>query len=185
MRRSLIGLALVLALLGTTMAYAEGSSMIGKTVDETYPVFINGHQLAHNAIVIDGVSYRSAADSFGFTASFVNNTVVLSPKLVTNPPLSVKVHFTTIAIQVDPDSKFNAKYLDGEWYLESGAFGVYANWDGSQETVTLPGGNTLVVAAYQNYQPGVDGFWDGVTYFKVSALGLQATLNGNTLDIAS
>ncbi len=188
MRRFLLGLVFVLVLLGTTTAYAEGISMIGKKVDAAYPVFINGHELAYDAIVIDGASYipvRSTADTLGFTTSFVNKTVVLSPKLATNPPLSVKVHFTTIATKVDPDSKFNAKYLDGEWYLESDAFGVYANWDGSQETVDIPGSNALAIAAYQNYQPGVDGFWDGVTYIKVSALGLQATLDGSTLDIAS
>jgi hypothetical protein len=188
MRRLLIGLAFVLALLGTTIAYAEGINMIGKTVDAAYPVFINGHELASDAIVIDGTSYipvRSMADTLGFTTSFVNKTVVLSPKLATSPPLSVKVHFTTIATKADPGSKFNAKYLDGEWYLEASAFGVYANWDGSQETADIPGCNVLAVAAYQTYQPGVDGFWDGVTYIKVSALGLQATLKGNTLDIAS
>ncbi len=188
MRRFLIGLAFVLVLLGTTMAYAEGINMIDKKVDATYPVFINGQKLANDAIVIAGTSYipvRTAADTFGFTASFVNKTVVLSPKLATSPPLAVKVHFTTIATKVNPDSKFDAKYLDGEWYLESGAFGIYANWDGSQETVNIPGCNALAVAAYQNYQPGVDGFWDGVTYIKASALGLQATLDGSTLDIAS
>jgi hypothetical protein len=188
MRRFWIGLALVLVLLGTTMTYAEGINMIGKKVDATCPVFINGHQLANDAIVIDGTSYipvRPTADTFGFIASFVNKTVVLSPKLATNPPLSVKVHFTAIATRVSPDSLFDAKYLDGEWYLEAGAFGVYANWDGSQETVNIPGCNALVVAAYQNYQPGVDGFWDGVTYIKASALGLQATLHGSTLSIAS
>ncbi len=188
MKRFLICLAFVLVFLGATVAYAEDVNMIGKRVDATYPVFINGQELEKNAIAIDGVSYlpvRVAADEFGFNTNFVNKMVVLSPKLATSPPLSVKVHFNTLDTKVDPEKKFNARYLGGEWYLESGAFGAYASFDGKQATVSIPECNTLTVQVYQYYEPGVDGFWDGVTYIKASALGLQASLYEGTLDLDS
>ena len=186
MKRFLICLVLVLVFLGATVAYAESNNMIGTRVDATYPVFVNGQELEKDAVVIDGVSYlpvRVAAGEFGFNTGFVNKMVVLTPKLTTSPPVSVKVHFKTLDPKTPSDKMFDAKYLDGEWYVESVAFGVYANWDGKQATISIPGYDPLTVQAYQYYEPGVDGFWDGVTYVKVSALGLQATLNDDTLDL--
>ena len=88
MKRLSICLVFVLVLLGATVACAEDVKMIGKIVDATYPVFINGQELEQNAVAIDGVSYlpvRIAADEFGFNVNFVNKMVVSEPETVHQP----------------------------------------------------------------------------------------------------
>ena len=187
MRRTIACLVFVLVMLAAAAADAGNTGMIGKRVDAAYPIFINGQELDGDVISIEGTSYipvRVAAEAFGYQTNFVNKMVVLSPKQTTSPPLSVKVRFDGIATKTDPGAKFNVKYIDGEWYVELGAFGVYAGYNGTQGTITIPGCSQLVVPVYQYYEPGVDGFWDGVIYIKASALGMKATLDGGSMEIA-
>ncbi len=97
--------------------------------------------------------------------------------------LRLRVRFIMLDAKVDPDNLIMATKRDGEWYVGLTAFFIYTYWDGKQIKVNVPGCNTVVIPNGQVYQKGVAGYQDGYNYVKVSALGMRATLKGETLEI--
>jgi hypothetical protein len=64
-------------------AHAEVASLIGKVVEGSFPLQINGQKSEKDAVVIDGTSYipvRSAGELFGYDVSFVDSKVILKVK---------------------------------------------------------------------------------------------------------
>ncbi len=98
-------------------------------------------------------------------------------------PLRLRIHFNTIEARVDPDNLIMAANIDGEWYVGLAAFIVFTRWDGQKITVRVPGCNAVVIPNGQPYKRGIAGFQEGFNYVKLSALGLNATLQGDTLEI--
>lgn len=70
----------LLVAIGTSVAYAEVSSMIGKRVDGQFPLKIGGELSNVPAITIDGVSYiplRAAGEIFGVKVSWLDGEIVM------------------------------------------------------------------------------------------------------------
>ncbi|MCY9593713.1 hypothetical protein PC41400_21545 [Paenibacillus chitinolyticus] len=64
-------------------AHAEVTSMIGKVVEGSFPVLINGEKSEKDALVVDGTSYlpvRSAGQLFGYDVSFIDSQVILKAR---------------------------------------------------------------------------------------------------------
>ncbi|WP_135552131.1 hypothetical protein [Paenibacillus cymbidii] len=88
MKRYIIGAIFGFLLAIATTAYADdiketAASLIGKKVEGTFPVQINGKQAEKDAIVIDGTSYlpvRSASELFGFDVDFKDNNILLKSR---------------------------------------------------------------------------------------------------------
>lgn len=63
-------------------AYADDiAKLVGKAVDNEYPVVLNGTPLSNKAPSIEGTSYapvREISEKLGLNVKFENNTVVLS-----------------------------------------------------------------------------------------------------------
>jgi hypothetical protein len=97
--------------------------------------------------------------------------------------LHVKAHFTTLDTQTDPENLIAAAKRDGEWYVGLTPLILYADWDCKQVKVTIPDRGRVVISNGQTYQKGIDGYQDGYNYVRLSALGLRAALNGDTLEI--
>lgn len=72
---------------GLTMAIAIpvlASNMVGKKIDNVYPIVIDGNRLSKDAIVIEGTSYlpvRVMAEFVGHNVYFENNQVILKRKV--------------------------------------------------------------------------------------------------------
>jgi hypothetical protein len=94
-----------------------------------------------------------------------------------------RIHFKTVDAGLEPDNLIRAAKRDGEWYVELAAFFSFFHWDRNQITVCGRGCNKVVIPNGQTYRQGVDGYHEGYTYIKVSALGMKATLDGATLEI--
>jgi hypothetical protein len=84
---------------------------------------------------------------------------------------------------MDPDKPVPATRRDGEWYIGLTPLILYFDWDFKKITVTVPGRGRVIISNGQPYQKGIKGFQDGYNYIKLSALGFQATLSGDTLEI--
>jgi len=70
----------ILVAIGTSAAYAEVTSMIGKQVDGQFPLKIGGELSEVPAITIDGVSYiplRAAGEIFGAKVSWLDGEIVM------------------------------------------------------------------------------------------------------------
>lgn len=176
-------LILTLAILLSFSAGAfAGSDMIGKAVEGTFPLHINGQQSPVECIVIEGKSYapvRFVGESAGFVVDFKNNQVYLDkkpvePKETTQPQGgdkvkvdyldATKVHFINLDI---PDKIVTVQLLNGEYYINKGAFEKYFNV--YKQTVCI-NGKTYDVK-------------DPLVLVKLSDLGLKGTMNGDTLYI--
>jgi len=94
----LSGFVLGLVLASSLPAYASG--IIGKAVDATHPLFVDGTRCAVDAVSIGGTSYipvRTAAEMFGYDVNFSSGVVLLTkakteamqPETVTTPDTSV------------------------------------------------------------------------------------------------
>lgn len=70
----------ILVAIGTSAAYAEVTSMIGKRVDGQFPLKIGGELSEIPAITIDGVSYiplRAAGELFGAKVSWLDGEIIM------------------------------------------------------------------------------------------------------------
>jgi len=70
----------ILVAIGTSAAYAEVTSMIGKRVDGQFPLKIGGELSEIPAITIEGVSYiplRAAGELFGAQVSWLDGEIIM------------------------------------------------------------------------------------------------------------
>lgn len=70
----------ILVAIGTSAAYAEVTSMIGKRVDGQFPLKIGGELSEIPAITIEGVSYiplRAAGELFGAKVSWLDGEIIM------------------------------------------------------------------------------------------------------------
>jgi hypothetical protein len=207
MKRLALVLAIALVLIVGGVAYADSSSLVGQAVQGTFPVMVNGTQLAQQAIVINGVSYlptRAVRQALGATVSFTGTEIDVATEgasqtsetvhapaedtgqTTTSAPGTIthlEVQFDGINSGVDPSNSYMAMNVNGQWYIALSAFGQFAAWNGQQATVSIPGHNTVTIPKNQVYQAGVDGFQSvGIIFVNTSSLGFTTTLNGSTLD---
>jgi len=89
MKRFISGLLVGFFLSIPSLALAEQVSMIGKTVQNEYPVIVDGNQLGVNAIAIDGTSYlpiRALGEATERKVEFRDKKVILT-KIETEQPI--------------------------------------------------------------------------------------------------
>jgi len=122
-----------------------------------------------------GCGGYGAVDLQKLCAIFRNNETV--------PAQHRMVLFKTIDAGLEPDNLIRTVERDGEWYVELAAFFIFFNWDRNQITVCGRGCNKVIIPNGQTYRAGIDGYQEGYTYIKVSALGFRATLAGATLEL--
>jgi hypothetical protein len=84
-KKYLIGATVGVLLATTASVYADDfvPNLIGKTVEGTFKVKLNGNTVSKDAIVIDGSSYlpvRAAGEALGLNVNFKNNEVLLNSK---------------------------------------------------------------------------------------------------------
>jgi hypothetical protein len=87
MKKFLLGLLVGMGLMLTGAVYADDintdvQSLIGQTVQGTFPVQVNGTQI-QNAIVVNNTSYlpaRMIAEIFNSDVSFIDNQVIVKAK---------------------------------------------------------------------------------------------------------
>lgn len=83
MKKILIGIMIGAVAATATSAYADVATMVGKVVDGSFPLIVNGQKAEKDAIVIEGTSYipvRAAGELFGYDASFSDSKIILNRK---------------------------------------------------------------------------------------------------------
>ena len=89
MKKVLFGFLIGAILAFNLSVYAGG--FIGKTVDATYPLFVDNVRCTVDAISIEGTSYipvRAAADLFGYDVNFASDVILLTKQQVIQQPVS-------------------------------------------------------------------------------------------------
>lgn len=204
MRKYLIGgiVGFILAFAGT--AHAEVVDMIGKVVDGVFNVKVGDKTLGTPAIVIEGTSYLPVSafgEATGYDVSFdANLGITLTPKKVTQQPWKPQSdalskayrHISTTNIQYSGTSfsNSNGDYgfidIDGNQYVTLSALSGPFDIDWKKPTAEFKAKNkeSFSINVSATYSTNADGFvYNGTSYVKLSALGLKATINGETLMI--
>lgn len=201
-------LAGVLLTLSAT-AYADDiHAAMGKVVDGTYPLIIDGKRSERDVIVVDDTSYlpvRAAGEMFGYDVDFVSDQVLLDKKKSTAGSTSGTGSSTGSTSGAGTDADAQAPALpagpvsvrtslftlgsnkgtllerDGNIYLSALVFSNFLSASGNTASITLPGRAKVEFNYNGEYQEGVQGFNDsGGLYVLLSALGLKAVPNGKT-----
>ena len=185
-------------IVGGVMAMAlpvSGGSVVGRVVQATMPLAIDGARVAQEVAIIDGTSYlplRVVADLFSYDITFLakEQRVVLTRKLSPSYPVveyEVRSNVPGLIIR-SPEQSYGYVELDGDAYLSHTPLSGYLKYDGDttppRYTFTFPGKQSVVlfVGRDQKYTKGVDGFrYGGYTYVRLSALGLRAVVQGDVL----
>lgn len=188
----------------TVTAYAdEIGSAIGRTVEGTLPLKINGQKASKNVIVVDGTSYlpvRAAGELFGYKVDFAEGEVRLDNKPGGTPAgantgtsagtgqggaadagtvlYSVKTSLFSLS-----SAKGSLMERDGEQYLSALVFERYLSNDGTTVTVRLPNRTQVEFEYKGEYKAGVKGYNEDGLFVSLSALGLKATVNGTNLSL--
>lgn len=170
-------------ILSTTLTAFAASPLIGKQVKEIFPLKIDGIRSPKDVVAIDGTSYlpvRVAAEQFGYYVSFVNREVIL----IKREHVKAQEHSVQSNVFKVGGGNSEQAYITrgGEGYLPIVVFAHYAEFDGVKATVSVPGYDPIIVRDKQEYIAGTNGFTEsGRVFIKLSALGLKANIQGDTL----
>lgn len=207
MKKVVAGMLAGFALAMAISAHAEEVvSVVGRTIEGTLPLRIDGTRADVDAIVVDGTSYvpiRAAGQLFGYQVDFVYGEVVMNKAgadeaaagtsgakagsgknagdaISENVDYSLKSPFLAVN-----SSKLRVAVRGGEIYVPVIAFEKYLSNDGTTITVKLPKQEAVSFPANQPYTPDADGYADGTGnfYIKLSALQLKATVKGNVMTL--
>lgn len=213
MKKVAAGMIAGFALAVSLSAHAEDvQSVVGRVIEGTLPLRIDGTKADLDAIVVDGTSYipvRAAGTLFGYQIDYVYGEVVMNKissgaagssgasadsgtasgsgqnvadSVSENVDYTVKSSFLTLN-----SIKVRVKDRNGELYVPAALFDKYLSNDGTTLTIKLPNQPAVSFSAYQPYEPGVDGYSDGLErptiYVKLSALQLKAVVKGNNMTL--
>lgn len=196
----MIGLIIGAALMFTTSVQAEVVSMIGKVVDGAFQVKVNGKTLNNQAIVIEGTSYlpvREFGESLGMDVKFdaemgvelIAKPTPVTPRQVDPVTTSLKGAIgynvkSSLYQRMDAREPAVLVTLDGQDYVTTGTFtGLYdMAWKNPILTFTSKDKQEAKIEMQKEYVSGTDGFiYQGVSYVKLSALGLKGEVKDNLL----
>jgi hypothetical protein len=174
LKKYLVGLVFGFILSIATMSYA-GSEMIGKMIDSTYPLIIDGKRVQGEAISIDGTSYipvRSAAEIFGYKVDFNNDQIILKKDTGASLPVSERTSksqykIKSAVINVIAGCNDMGYEQNGIWFLPVGVFKDYLEQKPDEYYVTLPGNNPVKVIRES-----------GRALVNISDLGLKPVIKG-------
>lgn len=209
MKKITIGLIVGFLLAISTTTIADG--IIGKVVESTMPLFVDGERIETNLIIVEGISYapmRDISDRFGYSINYnsekkeVSMIKIKKDNLFSTPDINnktiVKKEFdfknaTNIIpnhIEARNPLKPNlttTRYLfyDNEFCLPFSSIGLDEfNREGSNVIVSL-NGKTVTGTMESRFENGDQmGFYNGYEYYvKLSALGLKGTIKDGILII--
>ena len=185
MKKFVAGLVAGIILASVVPVLAESTAIIGRTVQGTFPLIINGLRAPKDVIVIDGSSYlpiRVSGELFGYDVDFINREVVLIRNGTYGGKWSYYVkskYFTT-----DSSAVYTCLIAEDEWYVPIAAFGRNTTYSptSSWVTISLPNKPPTTFNKDATYAPGIAGFKDGFTsYVRLSALLLKPVVQYETL----
>lgn len=197
MKKYIIGAIIVIMLSTSYSVSAEVINMIGKKVDGSYPFKINGKQANKDVIVIQGTSYipvRAAAELFGYDIDLINNEVHMqSKKFKGLSPFEQAIRSmnnykltSQLNLNLGPDTHAQLLEIDGNSYIPlTPSFGKYLSYEPGSEILTITFNNHTITAPKTTvYTKDIDLISEGgILFVKLSALGLKAIVQGDTLII--
>jgi hypothetical protein len=175
MKRFLAGILVGGILMASTPVFAD--TIIGKVVQGTLPLYINGSRVSQDLIVIDGVSYvplKAAADLFDYDIQWMEKErqVVMNQKSTQKSSPQTKCRVVSPYV-IEHDAEEEGVYIDGEAYAPLAHFRLYVTWQRPTVTVRLPNRETINMDVERPYTQGCDGFTSDRTYLRIGALGLD------------
>ncbi len=185
MKRFVAGLVAGIILASVVPVLAESTAILGRPVQGTFPLFINGVRAPKDVIVIDGTSYlpvRVSGELFGYDVDFVNREVILIKTNSYNGKWSYYVkskYFST-----DTSTMYPCLVIEGEWYVSIAAFGRNASYSSTSSwvSISLPNKPPMTFNKDATYSPGIAGFKEGLTsYVRLSSLLLKPAVQYDTL----
>lgn len=213
MKKYIIGILFGFTLAFSITAYGEGNNLIDKLVQGMFPVTVDGISMGNAIVVENKtyLPVREFGESIGYTVSFTDNReviltkneiknistpiTVIQPNSIIDPiqeiykkteSLEIKSSFLNIA------GDYQVLNIDSEQYIQISAFRNYLQYDLNKEPspakISIPNKNDfnflLPKKNRQKYSLGIDWFqYNGITYIKLSSLGLKSTIVGNTFII--
>lgn len=210
MKKFIMGLLVGVAITATGSVYAEdGLQKIEAYLRPSLPVTLNGNalKLESSPVMVDGSTYLKLRDIAAVTGLQVNwndNTQTVELSSATGG----KNMTQQVSQEIQPDAKIIPSYfkkvfvnLNGTTEKEGGEF-YFVEVDGNSyvSAVTLRepfevswnkptasftiDGVTTSISVSDSYYAGVDAFQvNGITVFKLSNLGLTASVDGDSLII--
>jgi hypothetical protein len=185
MKRFLAGILAGGILMANTPVFAD--TVIGKAVQGTLPLYVNGSRVDQDLIVIDGTSYiplKAAAGLLDYDIQWMEKErqVVMNRKSAKkeSPRLTCRVVSSYV---VEGDANEEGVYVDGEAYAPLAHFRQYVTWRKPTVTVKLPNQEAINIDIERAYVSGCDGFTGDRTYLRIGALGLTWEYRDGTIVI--
>ena len=185
MKKFVAGLVAGIILASVVPVLAESTAILGRPVQGTFPLFINGVRAPKDVVVIDATSYlpvRVSGELFGYDVDFVNREVLLVKTGTYNARWSHYIrskYFST-----DASTAYPCLVVADEWYIPVAAFGRNATYSPTSTwvTISLPNKPPVTFNKDAQYAPGIAGFKDGFTsYVRLSELLLKPVVQFETL----
>lgn len=183
MKKFVTGIFVGCLLTISSTVIAENDSIVGKIVEGTMPLFIDGNRADKDLIVVDGTTYapmRSASSYFGYNIEYIPDKKEVS--MVRSIEKSIKL--IPVMNLLNPNiEKTNYMVYENEIAVAISAVGGEAQWDGELLTLTM-NENTINGTKSSRLENGDPvGLYEGSFYVKLSQLGLKGTLNNGKLII--
>jgi len=185
MKKFVAGLVAGIILASVVPVLAESTAIIGRAVQGTFPLIINGVRAYKDVVVIDGTSYlpvRVSGELFGYDVDFVNREVILIKTNSYNGKWSYYVKSKSFS--TDSGTLHTCLVVDGEWYVPIAAFGKNASYSSTSSwvSISLPNKPPMTFNKDAAYSPGIAGFKEGLTsYVRLSSLLLKPVVQFETL----
>lgn len=203
MKKVLIGFILG-AILSSSLV-VSANTMIGKTIDNIYPLFIDGKRVNKDVIVIEGTSYlpvKVSGESFGYDVKWdsvnkqvlmekqtteiqsVGETTMNDKELFRSSFVKGKINSNTLKLNKDiKDISVGYMLIDNEYYLKFNTFSDdYIKNVSNKKTININGAELEIIRHpdTETYIPGMDYIIMFLTpYVKISYFGLTSeVING-------
>lgn len=184
MKKFMMGLIVGVLITISTSVIAEETDVVGKVIDATMPLFIDGQQADKDLIVVDGTSYapmRAASGYFGYDIEYIPDKKEVAMKK------SVERMIDQIKIRNKGTEEFyDSLYLvyENEIAVPAASIGAETEeWDGTTMTLSLNGQTTSGTRQSKLENGDPMGVYEGRFYVKLSALGLKGSLQNGQLTI--
>lgn len=184
MKRFVMGVIVGCVFMISATVIAEEYNILGKIVDATMPLYIDGQKAEKDLIIIEGTSYapmRAAAGLFGYEIEYVPD----KKEVTMTQSLEKKIQSISARNQLKPNlNRTDYMIYENEIYVPAATIGAeVADWDGTTLTLSL-NGITITGTRESKLENGdPTGAYGGTFYVKLSALGLKGILQNGELII--
>lgn len=184
MKKLLSGFILGVVLSLSVNAIAA-SPLVGKAIQGTFPLIIDGGRASKDVIVVEGTSYlpvRAAGEMFGYDVGFENNTVLLNQQ---TKEVDKMLELQKIDVQskiLQQNNEYSYVLKNNEYYFEAPLYSKFLKWDNETKTITISIPNKQSVQMSKN-EPDKSLERHGRTYINLSSLSLTGTIQDGVLVI--